>query len=231
MRSATPARVGRPRASGRIPNIDSEEDILRAAAKLFAERGFAGTSTRQIANVAGLRQSAIFHWFPTKEAILDRLFSRGWDRSLEYFERISNGNISGAVKLCLCVTYDARLVAGAEPYIQVMIVPPELRQPKFKRLLLKRQRLIAYLEDFIRRGIDEGDFRKVEPNAAAHMVLAIDEVALDAARPLTPLSPQEHATRVVDFVLNALLADRSRIPKILRAVVDQSRPIANVPAP
>jgi AcrR family transcriptional regulator len=209
-------RVGRPRSNGSDPTVDPEEDILQAAGRLFSERGFLGTSTSQIAASAGLRQSAIFHWFPTKEAILERLFSRGWDRSLEYFALVGASQQSGAVKTCVCLTYDARLVAGAEPYIQVMIVPPELRQPRFKRLLQKRQRLISYLEDFIRQGIKEGDFREVDPADAARVVLAVDEMVLDAARIRARRSPQSHAAMVVDFALHALVAQRSSISRILR---------------
>jgi AcrR family transcriptional regulator len=209
-------RVGRPRASGDKPNVDPAEDILQAAARLFAERGFLGTSTGQIAAAAGLRQPAIFHWFKSKETILETLFSRGWDRSLAYFESISRSDLPGSVKLCLCLMYDARFVAGADPHIQVMIVPPELRQPRFKKLLLKRQRLIAYLEEFIRQAIREGDFRDVEPAEAARMALAVDEVVLDAARPQTIHTPQKHAAMVVDFALHALAADKSRLARIQR---------------
>ena len=222
-RSREKRRVGRPRVSGNQPKVDPTEDILQAAAKLFSERGFLGTTTAQIAASAGLRQSAIFHWFPTIDAILERLFARGWDRSLEYFASISASNQTGAVKVGVCLSYDARLVAGAEPYIQLMIVPPELRQPRFKGLLQKRQRLITYLEDFIRQAIEEGDFRAVEPADAARMLLAIDEVILDAARVRKPRTPQSHAALVVEFALHALVARRSRIATILRLITEQSR--------
>src|SRR5262249_41549769 len=150
-------------------------------------------------------------------------FSRGWDRSLEYFAHVSASELPSAVKLCMCLSYDANLVAGAELYIQVMIVPPELRQPKFKRLLQKRQRLIDYLETFIRQAMQEGDFRDLNPAEAARMVLAVDEVVLDAAKTQTPRSLQEHASLVVDFALHALISDRTRIPKILRTMEERSR--------
>jgi AcrR family transcriptional regulator len=177
-----------------------------------------GTSTRQIATAVGLRQSALFHWFASKEALLEELFSRGWDRSLDYFARVADLDLPGAVKLCMCLGYDAKLVAGAEPHIQVMIVPPELRQPRFKRLLQKRQRLIDYLADFIQQAIDDGDFRRLDAHEAARMVLAVDEVILDAARAQRPSSPRQHAEHVVDFALHALVAERSRIAKILAGI-------------
>jgi hypothetical protein len=56
------------------------------------------------------------------------------------------------------------------------------------------------------------------------MVLAIDEVVLDVARPDPDRSPQTHADTVIDFALHSLVADRSRIGRILRAVSDYSGP-------
>jgi TetR/AcrR family transcriptional regulator len=213
-------RIGRPRASGNNASLDPAEDILQAAGRLFAERGFVGTSTEQIAAAAGLRQSAIFHWFPTKESILETLFARGWDRSLEYFRHIESRDLPAAVKLCLCLSYDAKFIAGAERHIQVMIVPPELRQPRFRRLLGKRRRLIAYFEEFIRQAIEDGDFRSLDPADAARMILAIDETVLDAARPRTARSPQRHVTTVVDFALHALVSESARIKRIQRLVAE-----------
>lgn len=221
-------RVGRPRANGGEPTASPREDVLQAAGRLFAERGFLGTSTAQIAAAAGLRQSAIFHWFKSKESILETLFAQGWDRSLDYFARVAETQVTGAVKFCLCLTYDARLVAGSEPHIQLMIVPPELRQPRFKRLLRKRQRLIAYLEEFITQAMSDGDFRHNDPQQTARMVLAVDEVVLDVARAPGSRSPKSHAEAVLDFALHALVSDRERIPAILHAVAAQAVPEVNL---
>jgi AcrR family transcriptional regulator len=208
-------RVGRPRADGSEPTLGPAEDILFAAAQLFAERGFIGTSTQQIAAAAGLRQSAIFHWFPSKEAILETLFARGWDRSLEYFEEVAASDLPAAVKLCLCLSYDPGLGQGANAPIQVMMVPPELRQPRFRRLLRKRERLIALVREFIRDAVRQGDFRPIDPVRAAHMVLALDETPPDAAaRP----AARRHAEAVVDFTLHALASDRARMARLRRLV-------------
>lgn len=208
-------RAGRPRAAGGPAGTDPAEEILRAAAALFATRGFVGTSTARIAAAVGLRQSAIFHWFPTKDAILEALFSRGWDRSLAYFAEVDARPLKAAVKLCLCLSYDAAFIAGAEPYLKLMIVPPELHQPRFGRLLDKRQRLLGMLERFIVQAIADGDFRKVDAAHAARMVLAVDEVVLDAAA-MPPTTPAGHAVQAVDFVLHALAIDDRHLRAIRR---------------
>ena len=46
------------------------EQILETALGLFAARGFDATSTRQIANEAGIAEGLIFHYFPTKASVL-----------------------------------------------------------------------------------------------------------------------------------------------------------------
>ncbi len=62
--------MGRPRADLKR---DTRQDILAAALDLFAERGFAGTSVRMIASSAGVRESALYHYFSDKEAVLGEL--------------------------------------------------------------------------------------------------------------------------------------------------------------
>jgi len=50
--------------------------VLSAALALFCEHGYAATSTRRIAEAAGVAEGLIFHYFPTKDALLLELASR-----------------------------------------------------------------------------------------------------------------------------------------------------------
>ncbi len=50
-------------------NEDSKGTILQAARQLFSEKGFAATSISQIAKVAGINQSLIYHYFENKAAL------------------------------------------------------------------------------------------------------------------------------------------------------------------
>jgi AcrR family transcriptional regulator len=59
--------VGRPSAAAAR---DTRQVILDAALDLFAERGFHATSMRALATAVGVRESAIYHHFPSKDAIL-----------------------------------------------------------------------------------------------------------------------------------------------------------------
>src|SRR3546814_10106786 len=86
---ANPHRnAGRPRANGLKASLDTRRDILDAAAILFVRRGFAGASTQAIAAAAGLRQPTLFHYFKTKEAILEELYMASLSEPLAAFARI-----------------------------------------------------------------------------------------------------------------------------------------------
>ena len=60
-----------PRTTAR--NTDRRAEILDVAAKLFAERGFHATSTRDICVAVGMSAGNLYHWFPSKQAIIAEL--------------------------------------------------------------------------------------------------------------------------------------------------------------
>lgn len=70
------AREPDPPVSGRSKGERTAERILRAAEQLFGERGYTGTSLRDVAEAVGLRIPSLYNHFPGKEqlyaAVLDR---------------------------------------------------------------------------------------------------------------------------------------------------------------
>ena len=54
--------------------IETARSILDASAELFAQRGFSGVSVREIASLAGIRESSIYNHFSSKAEILESLY-------------------------------------------------------------------------------------------------------------------------------------------------------------
>ena len=61
----------------------SVEKALDAALQLFSEQGFRASTMREIAEVAGISMGNLYHHFPNKEALFERLFERYWSRLLD----------------------------------------------------------------------------------------------------------------------------------------------------
>ena len=59
------------------------DEIIDAAARVFAERGYHGATTQAIADVLGMRQASLYYYFPSKEAALEEVCARGADGFVE----------------------------------------------------------------------------------------------------------------------------------------------------
>lgn len=70
---SAPVLAGAPEDARRT---DTRERILEVAARLFSERGFAGTSIRDIAGELGVTKAALYYHFPSKDAILVELVAQ-----------------------------------------------------------------------------------------------------------------------------------------------------------
>ncbi|HEX3591115.1 MAG TPA: TetR/AcrR family transcriptional regulator [Pseudonocardiaceae bacterium] len=72
-----------------LPTAGSTLDrVLASAARLFREKGYAGTSTRELAASAGLQSASLYHHIGTKEDLLHRLSMRTLQEVAELFDRV-----------------------------------------------------------------------------------------------------------------------------------------------
>ena len=69
-----PTEHRRPRAA---PEFNRRDDLLRAAARLFVEKGFAATTTRDIAQAVGMRSGSPFYHFRSKQELLKAAMIEG----------------------------------------------------------------------------------------------------------------------------------------------------------
>lgn len=81
-------RAGRPRHVNVATTLGARDQILDAASRLFVTRGFAATSTREIAEACGIRQASIYHYFDGKPGILAELLQQSVRPSLDNVEKI-----------------------------------------------------------------------------------------------------------------------------------------------
>ncbi|HXV04637.1 MAG TPA: TetR/AcrR family transcriptional regulator [Solirubrobacterales bacterium] len=76
------------------PPVDKRRQILDAAVRVFARQGFHSTRVSDIADEAGVAYGLVYHYFNSKEEVLNELFSERWSLLLAAIEEADS---SGAV--------------------------------------------------------------------------------------------------------------------------------------
>src|SRR3954447_11117347 len=77
--------------STRLSAVERREDVIEAAMVEFAERGFEGASTEDIARRAGISQPYLFRLFGTKKELFKASVARCLRETLEMFQRAAEG--------------------------------------------------------------------------------------------------------------------------------------------
>ena len=75
------------------------QQIVDAATRVFASRGYHGARVSDIAREAGIAYGLVYHYFRNKEEILDTIFAERWGAFLQVVESIADGAQPAAEKL------------------------------------------------------------------------------------------------------------------------------------
>ena len=132
---------GRPRARSGKPRGDSPtEEILDAAAELFTTLGYAGTSTRAIAEAVGVRQASIYTHFSSKAAMLDALLQGTVRDTLDLVEEMAEDESPQEQLFTLAANDITQLLAG-KWNIGILYLLPEIGGEEFAEFREIRQAL------------------------------------------------------------------------------------------
>lgn len=106
--------VGRPRKnSPRRRGSTAREEILDASAELFTTKGFATTSTHQIADAVGIRQASLYYHFPSKTEIFLTLLKSTIEPSSQLATSLGESDVSPTLRLWALVAAEARLLLSS----------------------------------------------------------------------------------------------------------------------
>lgn len=126
-------RVGRPRATQRPDSgLSARDELLAAAAELFTTRGYAATTTRAVAERAGMRQATMYHYVAGKEDLLAALLESTVAPSLALAEKLlADGGRPAEDRLWELCRADVALLCGGPYNLGALYVLPEVRAERF----------------------------------------------------------------------------------------------------
>ena len=164
-------------ARRRAPD-ERPQQILEAALEVFGEHGLVGARLDDIARRAGIAKGTIYLYFPNKEALFREVVRQTVVARIDQLahDLDADPDASAAAQLDACMAQWWRYV-HAEPFRVVyrLVVSelhrfPDLVEFYAREVLLRGNRLMGGV---IARGVARGEFRPVEPYAAARMLSAL----------------------------------------------------------
>lgn len=153
------------------------ERIAEAACNVIAEKGFAGATIREIAEAAGLHVPTLYQYVSSKDEVLELVYSWAMERLRTDVSEAAHGCATAREKLL--ATVSAALANGNRYRRQIGVLNRELKSLPDKaraRVLGEYQDFLSRIADLIREGIQDGEFRPVEPDLAANMIEAICDI-------------------------------------------------------
>jgi TetR/AcrR family transcriptional regulator len=208
---------------------ESRAAILQAAAQEFAKHGIAGARTDAIARAAQVNKALLYYYFKDKEtlygAVLDNAFS---GMKAKVFE-VLDSDLPPREKIMAYTGAYFDFIASNQMYPKLMqremMRAREGQSEHIDRLVKTSfQPIFRKVGQLLRKGIAEGEFRKVDPSHFVPSMVAMIVFYFSSAPVMqrivrfNPLSPERIAERraaVLDFISAALFQPA---PKTTRGV-------------
>lgn len=194
------------------PGLDARTRILRAAEKLFGEKGFAATSVQEITVAADVNKALLYYYFEDKHSLYVSLIDSGIGEFRQMVDESLSEPGSYADRLRAFVSGHVRLLWTRSDVVRVVRRCLLAGEQKEVGLVEKFTELLDRLEAFFAGGIAAGEFRPVDPGMAALSMISITDKFGCARMFHGPGSEQYTQEQVVDHVtdvlLNGLVSDR-----------------------
>jgi AcrR family transcriptional regulator len=183
-------------------------EILEAAAKVFAERGYHGATTQDIADVLGIRQASLYYYFPSKEVALEVVCARSAEGFLTTAQAIAAGPGTPTERLSALIRSHISPIIERGDYIKVFLTQRQfLPNPSRQRVAVVSRGIEGTFEGVIREGIRSGDFRAdIDPRLTMLTILGSAN-AVSSWYQKEGISLEKIAAQMVALMLKGIAAN------------------------
>ena len=178
-----------------VKHDEKRQEILDAAEKCFVRGGFQGTSTAQICAAAHISPGHLYHYFDSKEAIIDAIADKGLEKASCHFQDMMQGpNALDAISAQIELMKNHPQHAGS---ILVFDMLAEAgRNPAMAKIVQKQSKKIcAFIAELLRGGQARGHIEKaLDADVAAGLLLCL----IDGTKGLSIRNPKTNRGKCLD---------------------------------
>jgi TetR/AcrR family fatty acid metabolism transcriptional regulator len=153
----------------KAPPVDKRRQILDAAIHVFARQGFHACRVSDIADEAGVAYGLVYHYFKSKDQVLNELFTERWSLLLAAIEEVDGQAIGAREKLDTVARFIVDSYRYEPDLMKVIIVDVTRAANSFGRTHLPEiRRAYEMITKIVADGQRSGDLRRdVDPEFAS----------------------------------------------------------------
>lgn len=155
-------------------------EVIDAAARLFAEKGYETSTLADVAKTVGMDRATLYYYFKSKADLLETAIADIVDAGIVDFRNISTSDADPPEKLRAIIHRLVTVFETEHPYSQLYLQDNIVRSsdfgPDWARDVVRSERLIEKaVRDVVVEGQASGDFRDdVEPELLAKLILSVN---------------------------------------------------------
>jgi TetR/AcrR family transcriptional regulator, fatty acid metabolism regulator protein len=156
-------------AKAPAPAVDKRRQILDAAIRVFARQGFHATRVSDIADEAGVAYGLVYHYFKSKDEVLNELFSERWSLLLAAIGEADAEGAAPRAKLEAVAGFIVDSYRHDPELMKVIIVEVTRAANSFGRTHLPEiRRAYDSIAEIVAEGQEDGTFRRdIDPTFAS----------------------------------------------------------------
>lgn len=183
------------------------EELVSAAVRLFRQRGYHATSMQDLAEAVGVQRASLYHYIAAKEDLLWEIMDRAMTRLVRAVEPVVRAEGRASQRLCRAIAAHLSVAASLRDELTILHVElKSLSEGRRRRMVALRDRYESLFRELVREGIEQGEFRDVDPKAAAFAILGACNWFTQWFRPDGPWGPEEFAACFGELFLRGLQA-------------------------
>ena len=137
--------------------FESQRDkILKAAATCFNQKGYSGTSLKDVSRHLGLTDAALYYYVKNKEELVYQCYLRAAELGREAMERGVAEGRNGLEQARLYIRYHIEIMVGDDGPVAIMSEIPSLKRSHRNDILEVSRRHSAGFEAILERGVKDG---------------------------------------------------------------------------
>jgi len=204
--------------------LENKDKLFQAATKLFAAKGFKGTSIRDIADTAGMTTYNIYYYFGNKEGLLLAILEQSSQRLLEKLRWVTKQDMDPIARFKLLLETHIYSVTESPREAIIFSLSKEHLSPAGWETDRRFQREILELYQTELRKLQVlGVFRSQSLAVPAFNIFGIINWLLRWYNPDGPLSRDELTDEIVSFILSGIIVHANEEDKHGSSTVKKAR--------